>query len=1142
MLWTKLSQPVATVQGAERRRQSYLLAALVLVMIPCIILTVSAWVVVTRTPLTTNAEASIGLLAALALLVPYALARQGRFELGAGIAVVVLALALYGAAVPTMSQSELRLLMWLIIPIFITSVFLSLRATLIVFIAICAAMLAFPLLVPDVPLQAVLPGPLGFIVFMSSLIVLFTIHRNALEADRQAQLVTRDLLLGAVTEGMMDVITQTDAQGNVVYLSPSNQRLSGYDPADLIGKPFPRHLIHPDDVARIDAVGKESAEQGIPARYEYRFMHADGHYLWLETIGHRVKWDNHSDRVFLVTRDITERKAAQERLKQQNELLQTVFDRIPVMIALYDADLNFKLLNRAHTDVLGWSLNDTDSLSMIKALYPDSELRQRVIDGMRKGWSGWNDVVQMTRRGEQIDTSWANVLLSDGSGIGIGQDISQRKKAEVALQSAYDDLEQQVAARTAELSEANAQLQEQIRQREQAERRLVEEHTLIRTLFDIMPDLLYVKDRDSHFVLANQPLAQIFGVGSPDQMIGRSDFDFLPREMATEFYTDEQKVISTGVPLLNKEEATVDSSGEVRWFLTSTVPLFDSASQITGIVGVSRDITVRREAEAALRRLNEKLEQRVDQRTAQLSQANMRLEAEIAERTQAEVTLKELADALEQQARLLDEVLSATPELFAMLDREGRFLYLNPPALKMLGLTVEESHRQSWRDLNVPDEFGSQLAVRLERVFATGVVDIAEQRIGSGTGTREFESILSPIHDLSGAVVAAVMTNRDVTAHKQTEFALRASEERYRIISELISDYAYSFNVHQDGTIMGDWTTESFTRVTGYPVDHDINRGSYTLYHPDDAEAANDDVKRVLQGQAVTGEYRIIRRDGVLRWLRIHRQPVWDPKEGRVVQYYGVATDVTEEKQVAREKLIMELERERLSLMSRFVLAVSHDFRTSLANIETSRYLIGRMLSHTDLDRVASKLATIHECVDHLTAQLENFSTVSFLANPNLRLCDINPLMTLLADEHRRLADERSLTLTVSLADDLPPVKADEEELKRAIRHLIMNALNYTLAGGSITLSTYVTANQVAIEVRDTGLGIEPDHLAHIFDLFYRADPARAVHSGGVGLGLSIVKMVAEAHSGRVMVDSTAGKGSVFTFLLPIAQPVIASV
>jgi signal transduction histidine kinase len=99
---------------------------------------------------------------------------------------------------------------------------------------------------------------------------------------------------------------------------------------------------------------------------------------------------------------------------------------------------------------------------------------------------------------------------------------------------------------------------------------------------------------------------------------------------------------------------------------------------------------------------------------------------------------------------------------------------------------------------------------------------------------------------------------------------------------------------------------------------------------------------------------------------------------------------------------------------------------------------------------------------------------------------------------------------------------------------LLNNAMNHTPRGGSVRLRTYVSEGRACVEVADTGVGITPEHLPRIFDLFYRADESRSVNSGGVGLGLSIVKMVADAHGGQVTVESRPGEGSVFTLALPI--------
>ena len=127
------------------------------------------------------------------------------------------------------------------------------------------------------------------------------------------------------------------------------------------------------------------------------------------------------------------------------------------------------------------------------------------------------------------------------------------------------------------------------------------------------------------------------------------------------------------------------------------------------------------------------------------------------------------------------------------------------------------------------------------------------------------------------------------------EQALRDSETRYRIISELISDYAYAYNVHADGSYTFDWITDaSFTRVTGYEWSE--NTANFKLYHPDDVERSRQDMAQVLHGQTQHGEYRILTRNGEIRWLHVQRQPQWSETEQRVIRFYSAASDITERK------------------------------------------------------------------------------------------------------------------------------------------------------------------------------------------------------------------------------------------------------
>ena len=142
---------------------------------------------------------------------------------------------------------------------------------------------------------------------------------------------------------------------------------------------------------------------------------------------------------------------------------------------------------------------------------------------------------------------------------------------------------------------------------------------------------------------------------------------------------------------------------------------------------------------------------------------------------------------------------------------------------------------------------------------------------------------------------------QDITERKQIEEELRQSEERYRIVTQLISDYAYLYRVDPDGKIFHEWiTADSYRRLTGYSYDE--NAATYHLYHPDDAALAEQDVQATIHGEPTEREYRIITKAGELRWIYLRRYPVWDDSHERVVRFYGVAQDITERKRIEADE------------------------------------------------------------------------------------------------------------------------------------------------------------------------------------------------------------------------------------------------
>lgn len=164
-------------------------------------------------------------------------------------------------------------------------------------------------------------------------------------------------------------------------------------------------------------------------------------------------------------------------------------------------------------------------------------------------------------------------------------------------------------AEVATLRQRVAELEAVQQQLELAQEALARERHQLRTLIDHLPDYIFIKDRESRFVVNNRAHLQVLGGRSQEEVAGKTDFDIFPRELAERYYADEQAIIQSGQPLINREEQTITPSGEQQWLLTTKVPLRNERGEIIGLVGISRDITERKKAEEALARSNAELEQ-----------------------------------------------------------------------------------------------------------------------------------------------------------------------------------------------------------------------------------------------------------------------------------------------------------------------------------------------------------------------------------------------------------------------------------------------------------------------------------------------------------------------------------------------------
>jgi two-component system, OmpR family, phosphate regulon sensor histidine kinase PhoR len=221
-----------------------------------------------------------------------------------------------------------------------------------------------------------------------------------------------------------------------------------------------------------------------------------------------------------------------------------------------------------------------------------------------------------------------------------------------------------------------------------------------------------------------------------------------------------------------------------------------------------------------------------------------------------------------------------------------------------------------------------------------------------------------------------------------------------------------------------------------------------------------------------------------------------------------------------------------------FVANVSHELRTPLSIIKG---YVETLLDDQPPDAEMSRqfLNTIQRHSRRLEALIADLLSISALESQQARL-NFEPVSMQAAaqsvlEELTRQAQERAITISLKIPEQLPDVRADAQRLHQVLFNLLDNAIKYTQAGGRVTILAAEKDGAIETAVADDGVGIGPEHLPHVFERFYRVDKARSRELGGTGLGLSIVKHIVQSHGGRVWAESQIEKGSTFYFTLPAA-------
>jgi PAS domain S-box-containing protein len=705
-----------------------------------------------------------------------------------------------------------------------------------------------------------------------------------------------------------------------------------------------------------------------------------------------------------------------------------------------------------------------------------------------------------------------------------------------------------------------------ITERMQTEAALRESEERLQAILDNSPAAIYLKDLQSRYLMINQQTEKVVGV-SRTQVIGKTDREFLPQAIADKLVDNDREVLASQTPLV-REEVLLREDG-LHTYISVKFPLFDAKGVPYGVCGISTEITQRKRAEAALERLNQELENRVKERTAELEKLNEQLSVEISERVLSEA-------ALRQREREFRALVENAPDIIERFDWELRHIYVNPAIEKATGKLPSEFIGKTNRELGVSEVNRSVWDGVLRKIFETGEEEQIEFSFVTPTGLKYYQTRFVPEFAVDGHLspdgmpISILAISRDITDRKLALMALRESEQRFRQLAENIHQVFWMTSADRTQII---YISPAYEEIWGRSCESLYKESMSWLdaVHPEDRERLPASCEQ-LGEKGYDLEYRIVRPDGSIRWIRDRGLPIHN-KRGRVYRLAGIAEDITSRK-LAEEEIYKALqgERELGELKSRFISMTSHEFRTPLTAILSSAQLLDRYRHKLSEEKQLTHLHRIQTAVGNMTQMLND---ILLIGKAEAGRLEFNPAPIDLVEFCRSLVEEVQLaagnqqancasplthqasqtqqrfgiafthsgycTLTppstsqpeIERSNDSLPL-LDEKLLRHILGNLLSNAIKYSPSGTTVRFDLACADGNVVFQIQDFGIGIPPEDQPRLFESFHRAKNVGTIQ--GTGLGLAIVKQCVDLHGGKIIFTSEVGKGTTFTVTLPFGK------
>lgn len=652
---------------------------------------------------------------------------------------------------------------------------------------------------------------------------------------------------------------------------------------------------------------------------------------------------------------------------------------------------------------------------------------------------------------------------------------------------------------------------------------------MFRTLAENSPDMITRFDRDMRFLYVNRTVQRIIGE-PPESFIGKHISESpLPHALSERLQRSLAQVFAEGEAM--RIEFELASGEDTLIFDTHLVPEYDMDGAIHSILSLSRDFT---------------------------------------EHVRAEQQIARLATVVEQAI-----------ECVLITDPQGRIVYVNGAYETMTGYRADELRGQYVPELRsvYPADFCNQYRT----VLTTGAPWAGSTRCRCRSGSLcEIEVSIFPIRDRLGAVIDYAVLQRDITPRRNVErereallsvaASLRSAGTRAEMLPIILDQIMSALNLTgalflsadaETGEVTIDLAVGEHAYMTGRRLTPEQATSPYVMGHSSIyvnnsvAEGDNEYLTRFLGPVSAVAAVPLFAQQrcvGVL-WVgraesitdrvlgillaicdmaanAIHRADLYGEIQRYAAELELRVAERTRELADANERLL-ELDR----LKSKFVSNVSHELRTPISNLKLYMLLLRRGKG----DRRAqyeSMLQTSVERLGQLVDDILNLSRIEIaqVHGRTLEPTDLNAVANQIVALHQPEADASGLALVFEPDPAIPLVNGDYNQLSQLITNLVANALHYTHAG-SVRLRTerLNVGKLVRLVVEDTGIGILPEDLPHLFDRFYRGNHRQPEDIPGTGLGLAIVKEIVDIHNGKITVHSEVDRGTRVEVMLPAA-------